>query len=88
MKYSTCMWSAGRLARSAPNSDTRPTMVSSVSSMGGNVRDCKVEDDKVISTTMEASFSDTRDGKYVVCKGGNVGDNGGMTCGAEVSTDV
>ena len=63
-------------------------MVSSVSSMGGNVGDGQVEDDKVISTTMEASSGDTRDGKDVVCKGGNVGDNGGMTCGAKVLTDV
>ena len=37
---------------------------------------------------MEACSSDTRDGKDVVCKGGDMGDNGGMTCGAEVSTDV
>ena len=43
-------------------------MVSSVSSMGGNVRDEKVGDDKVISTVMEAGSSDTRDGKDVVCK--------------------
>ena len=42
----------------------------------------------MISTSMEASFGDTRNGKDVVCKGGDVGDNGGMTCGAEVSTDV
>ena len=63
-------------------------MISSVSSMRGNVRDDKVRDDKVISTTMEAGFSDTGDGKDVVCKGGDVGDNGGTTCGVEVSTDV
>ena len=31
-------------------------MVSSISSKGGNVRDDKVGDDKVISTTMEAGF--------------------------------
>ena len=43
-------------------------MVSSVSSMGGNVRDEKVGDDKVISTAMEAGSNDTRDGKDVVCK--------------------
>ena len=47
----------GRLARSAPNSDTRSTMVSS---MSGNVGD-----DKVISTTMEVGFGNTGDGKYV-----------------------
>ena len=45
--------------------------------MGGNVGD-KVGDDKVISTIMEAGFGDTRDGKDVVCKWGDVGDNGGM----------
>ena len=55
-------------------------MVSSVSSMGGNVRDGIVKDDKVISTAMEAGSSDTGDSKDVVCKGGDVGDNGGMTC--------
>ena len=44
----------GRLAGSAPNSDTRSTMVSSVSPMGGNVGDDKGWDDKVISTVMEA----------------------------------
>ena len=59
-------------------------MISSVSLMGGNVGDGKVGDDKVISTAMETGSGDTRDGKYVVCKGGDVGDNGGMTCGAEV----
>ena len=63
-------------------------MVSSVSSIGCNVGDGKIGDDKVISTAMEADSSDTGDGKDVVCKGGDVGDNGGMTCGAEVSTDV
>ena len=63
-------------------------MVSSVSSMGGNVGDGKVGDDKVISIAMEASYDDTGDGKDVVCKRGDVGDNDGMTCGAEVSTDV
>ena len=63
-------------------------MVSSVSSMGDNVGDGKVRDDKVIFIAIEASSSDTRNGKDVVCKGGDVGDNGGMTCGAEVSTDV
>ena len=56
-------------------------MVSSVSSMGGNVGDGKVEDDKVISTVMEVGIGNTEDGKYVVYKGGNVGDNDGMTCG-------
>ena len=56
--------------------------------MGGNVGDGKVRDDKVISTVMEVSFCDTGDGKDVVYKGGDVGDDGGMTCGAEVSTDV
>ena len=48
----------------------------------------KSGDDKVISTTMEAGFGNIGDGKDVVCKGGDVGDNGGMTCRAEVSTDV
>ena len=52
----------GRLARSAPNFDTRSIMVSS---MGGNVGDDKGWDDKVISTTMEAGFGDTGDGKDV-----------------------
>ena len=37
---------------------------------------------------MEASFGNTDDGKDVVYKGGYVGDNGGMTCGVEVSIDV
>ena len=60
-------------------------MVSSVSSMGGNVRDGKVGDDKVISTAMEVGSGDTGD---VVCKGGDVGDNGRMTCGADVLIDV
>ena len=59
-----------------------------VSSMGGNVVDGIVGDDKVTSTAMEASFGDIGDGKDVICKGGDVGDNGGMTCGAEVSTNV
>ena len=63
-------------------------MVLSVSSMGGNVGDGKVEDDQVISTTMKADSGDTKDGKDVVCKGGDVGDNGGMTCGEKVLTDV
>ena len=36
-----------------------------VSSMGGNVRDDKGWDDKVISTAMEAGSSDTGDGKDV-----------------------
>ena len=63
-------------------------MVSSVSSMGDNVGDDKVGENKVISTSMEASFGDTRDDKDVVCKGGDVGDNGGMTCGVEVLIDV
>ena len=37
---------------------------------------------------MEAGSTDTGDSKDVVCKGGDVGDNGGMTFGAEVSTNV
>ena len=78
----------GHLGGSAPNSDTRSIMVSSVSSMGGNVGDGKVEDDQVISTAMEAGSSDTGDGKDVACKGGDVGDNGGMTCGEKFWTDV
>ena len=36
-----------------------------VSWMGGNVGDGKVGDDKVISTAMEVSSSDTEDGKDV-----------------------
>ena len=40
-------------------------MVSSVSLMRDNVGDDKGWDDKVISTTMEASFDDTGDGKDV-----------------------
>ena len=36
-----------------------------VSSMGGNVGDDKVWDDKVISIVMEAGFDDTGDGKDV-----------------------
>ena len=63
-------------------------MVSSVSSIGSSVGDGKVEDDKVISTTMEAGSDNTGDGKDVVCKGGDMGYTGGMTCGAKVSTDV
>ena len=62
-------------------------MVSLISSMGGNVGDDN-GDDKVISTAIEAGFDDIGDGKDVVCKGGDVGYNGGMTCGAEVSIDV
>ena len=42
----------------------------------------------MISTAMETGSGDTGDGKDVVCKGKDVGDNGIMTCGAEVSTDV
>ena len=42
----------------------------------------------MISIAMKAGSGDIRDGKDVVCRGGDVGDNGGMTCGAEVSTDV
>ena len=56
--------------------------------MVGNVGDAKVGDDKVICTAMEAGSSDIGDGKDVVCKKGDVGDNGGMTCGAEVLTNV
>ena len=63
-------------------------MFSSVSSMGGNVGDDKFGDDKVISTVMEPGSGDTGDSKDVVCKWGDVGDNGGMTCGVEVSIDV
>ena len=59
-----------------------------VSLIGGNVGDGKVGDDRVISTALEAGSNDNEDGKDVVCKGGDVGDNGRMTCGAEVSTDV
>ena len=44
-----------------------------VSLIGGNVRDGKVKDDKVISTTMEASSSNIGDGKDVVFKGGRCG---------------
>ena len=54
-------------------------MVSSVSSLGGNVADGKVGDDKVISIAMEAGSSEIGDGKDVVCKGEDVGDNGGIT---------
>ena len=78
----------GRLGGSASNSDTRSTIVSSVSSIRGNVGDGKVRDDKVISTTMEACSGDIGDGKYVACKKGYVGDNGGMTCEVEVLIDV
>ena len=63
-------------------------MVSLVSSMGDNVGDDKIGDYKVISTAMEVVSGDTGDGKDVVYKWGDVGDNGGMTCGAEVSIDV
>ena len=59
-----------------------------VSLMEGNVGDGKVENDKVISTAMETGFGDTEYGKDVVCKMEDVSDNGGMTCGVEVSTDV
>ena len=63
-------------------------MFSSVSSMGSNVGDGKIGDDKVIYTAIEAGFDDIGDDKDVICKGGDVGDNGGMTYGAEVSIDV
>ena len=56
--------------------------------MGGNVGEGKVEDDKVISTAMEASSGDIEDDKDVIYKGGELGDNGGMTCRAEVSTKM
>ena len=56
-------------------------MVSSVSLIGGNVRDDKVEDGKVISTAMESGSGNTEDGK-------DAGDNGRMTCGAEVLIGV
>ena len=42
----------------------------------------------MISTTMEIGSGDTGDGKDVVCKRRDVGEYGGMTCGAEVSIDV
>ena len=58
-KYSTYTW-RGRLAGSAPNSDTRSTMVSL---MGGNEGDDKGWDDKVISTAMEVGSGNTGDGK-------------------------
>ena len=41
------------------------SLVSSVSSIGGNVGDDKGWDDKVISTVMEASSNDIGDGKDV-----------------------
>ena len=41
-----------------------------VSSMGGNIGDYKGWDDKVISTSMEASSDDTKDGKDVLVCGG------------------
>ena len=78
----------GHLGGSVPNSDTRSIVVSLISSMGDNVRDGKVEDDKVIFIAIEAGSSNTEYGKDVVSKGGDVGDDGGMTCGAKVSTDV
>ena len=43
-----------------------------VSSMGGNVRNGKVGDDKIISTAMEVGFGNTEDAKDVVCKRGDV----------------
>ena len=49
-------------AGSAPNSNTRSTMVSP---MGGNVGDDKELDDRVISTAMEVGFGDTVYGKDV-----------------------
>ena len=55
----------GRLVGSAPNSDRRSTMVSSVSSIGGNVGDDKRWDDKVISIAMEIGLGDIGDGKDV-----------------------
>ena len=76
------------LGGSSPNSDTRSVKVSLVSSIGGNVGEGKVGDDIMISTIMEVGFGDLGNGKDVVCKGGDVGDNGGTTCGAKVSTDV
>ena len=63
MKYSRRIRGPrGRLAGSAPNIDTRSTMVSP---MGGNVGDDKGWDDKVISTVMEASYGDIGYGKDV-----------------------
>ena len=57
----------GRLDGSVTNSNIRSTIVSL---MGGNARDEKGWDDKVISTTMEIGSGDTGDGKDVlVCKG-------------------
>ena len=55
MKYSTYNEARGHLVGSAPNSDTRLTMLSS---MGGNVGD-----DKVTSTAMEAGSGNIRYGK-------------------------
>ena len=62
MKYSTLRGARGHLAGSAHNSNTRSTVVSP---MGGNIRDDKWWDDKVISTTMEVGFDDTGYGKNV-----------------------
>ena len=45
-----------------------------VSSMGGNVGDCKGWDDNVISTAMEVGSGDTGDGKDVLVCGGMEGD--------------
>ena len=42
----------------------------------------------MIYIAMGAGSGDIGDGKDVVYKGRYVGDNDGMTCGAEVSTDV
>ena len=57
----------GRLVRSAPNSNTRSTLVSP---MGGNVRDDKRWDHKVISTAMEVGSGDIGYGKDVQVSGG------------------
>ena len=52
----------GRLAGSAPNSNTRSTMVSP---MRGNVEDDKLWEDKVISAAMEVDSNDSGYGKDV-----------------------
>ena len=47
--------------------------------MGDNTSYGKVVDDKVIYDVLTSKTGDTGDSKHVAFKGGDVGDNGGMT---------
>ena len=55
-------------------------------SIGSNVDDGKVVNGRMISgmviyDVVASRTGDIRDGKHVASKGGDLGDNGGMTCG-------